>query len=369
VVHNPGERSGSGLAIISYQLVPIVQSVTASGAITNQDFVSFDVQFNMTVTGLEPSDFVINHNLGSCVASSLTGSGSSYTVVLSGCNQGEVSLTVLANSVSSEALVGPEQDFQSATVLIDSVAPEISLSEQSENEFSFETTKPIIGFELEDLIFSASSESCEITNFSRPTQKLFVAQLTGCETGYQIQIPSSVFLDEAGNRGPTESYSLVFVAQLPEPELEPEPEQESEPEAESDADPQTNQELAAEQDSESAAALPSNPPGAELPEYLESVEPPPVDPVDPVQQGGPVSANPFDLPEDSGDAFSPGSFLDSEPVAKEPLRQAAARLIVPEVKLEGASNAWLYWLVGSGGMLLAGYLVASRGRLPELITS
>jgi hypothetical protein len=355
---------GAGLAILRYQLIPLVESITADLEITNQDQVSFQVEFNMNVFGLENSDILINHNQGSCVASSVTGFGASYTVTLFGCDQGTVSITLNSYAVYSEALDGPDQHFESTSVTIDQASPEVIALAASETQFSFELSKLISDLEIADLGFYPENPSCLISSLARLSPTKFIGELTDCEAGYQLVIESESLIDLAGNFGPTGTQMIFFEAQISEtaPDVikENDTNQGVEPEKESESISESDP----ESDSESQSVLPLIPPAIDQP-----VESGSNDPIAPNQsEVASVEAEQLVAIAAPMDSDLPAQLSDGE-VIQPPLRQAAARLILPETSFESTSNSWIIWLAAAIALAITGYLVSRRGRLPEMVTS
>jgi Big-like domain-containing protein len=96
---------------------------------TNATTVSYALAFSESVTGLAAGDFTLGGTATGCSVGAPSGSGSSYTVGLTGCSEGTVSLTLKADSVADLATnPGPTTSATAATVTIDRTAPTASLS-------------------------------------------------------------------------------------------------------------------------------------------------------------------------------------------------------------------------------------------------
>jgi DNA-binding transcriptional MocR family regulator len=179
-----------------------------------------------------------------------------------------------------------------------------------------------------------------------------------------LVIESESLIDLAGNFGPTGTQMIFFEAVISEPApdviQENNTDQGVEPEKESESDPDSD----SESDSESQTVLPLIPPAIDQP-----VESGSNDPVAPNQSEVALVAAEelvaISAPRDSG---LPEKLSDGE-VIQPPLRQAAARLILPETSFESTSNSWIIWLTTAIALAITGYLVSRRGRLPEMLTS
>jgi hypothetical protein len=86
------------------------------------------VVFSETVTGLDSGDFSKSGTgSGTCTIGSPSGSGTTYTIMLSGCSPGTVVLTMAANAVTNAVpQTAPASNTDAATVVIDQTAPTIS---------------------------------------------------------------------------------------------------------------------------------------------------------------------------------------------------------------------------------------------------
>lgn len=90
--------------------------------------VTYDLQFNESVSGLTASDFsVTGAGSSSCVVGNPTGSGANYAVTLTSCGVGTTTLILGANSVTGSA-TGPLLAESAASVSFVEVATTISLS-------------------------------------------------------------------------------------------------------------------------------------------------------------------------------------------------------------------------------------------------
>jgi len=118
-------QSGAGRITISYPSTAVV-SLSAGTSLTNSTSLNYSLTFSENITGLSSSDFSLTGTgASSCTIGTITGSGSSYSIPLTGCSEGNVVLTLTANSVSG-TVTGPPSNFDAANVRIDRTAPTIS---------------------------------------------------------------------------------------------------------------------------------------------------------------------------------------------------------------------------------------------------
>ena len=142
---------------------PSLTAFAARSANTNQTTIVYDIVFSEAVTGLALSDFSKSGTgSASCTIGSPSGSGTTYTVTLSGCSPGTVILTMAANAVTNAVpQTAPASITSAATVTIDQSAPTISTVTAPANKTYIPSDTPT--FTL------AFSESVTITGMPRLT--------------------------------------------------------------------------------------------------------------------------------------------------------------------------------------------------------
>jgi hypothetical protein len=120
-------NSGSGSVAIT-SLGPAITTFAPRTSITNSSDIIYDLIFSQSVTGLAAADFTKSGTgSSSCTIGTPSGSGTTYTVTLSGCSPGTVILTIAANAVANtSSQTAPTSNTAAATVTIDQTAPTIS---------------------------------------------------------------------------------------------------------------------------------------------------------------------------------------------------------------------------------------------------
>jgi hypothetical protein len=107
--------------------LPPTATLTAPASPTRAAVLTYSLSFNEAVTGLTAGDFVRTGSATGCVVDAPTGSGTAYTVTVSGCSEGTVGLSLAAGSVVDVATTaGPPSPAAAATVTIDRTAPSVS---------------------------------------------------------------------------------------------------------------------------------------------------------------------------------------------------------------------------------------------------
>ena len=117
----------SGYVTIT-SLGPSVSSFAPTTTLTNSSSLTYNLVFTQSVTGLAANDFSVSGTGSStCTIGTPSGSGTTYSVSLSGCSPGTVILTLASNSITnSSSQTGPTSNTAAATVVIDQTAPTIS---------------------------------------------------------------------------------------------------------------------------------------------------------------------------------------------------------------------------------------------------
>jgi hypothetical protein len=97
---------------------------SASGNPSRATTINFKLVFAADVSGLSAADFIRFGTATSCVVGAPTGSGTTWTVAVSGCSTGMLGLSLRHGSVSGAGgAAGPPSDVDAPLVLIDRTAP------------------------------------------------------------------------------------------------------------------------------------------------------------------------------------------------------------------------------------------------------
>jgi hypothetical protein len=120
-------NSGAGSVAIT-SLGPSITTFAPAVSLTNSANLSFNLIFSQSVTGVDSTDFtVVGTGSSTCIKGTVTGSGTTYAIPLTGCSQGTVSLTITANvATNGSSQTGPASNTNSSTAIIDTTAPTIS---------------------------------------------------------------------------------------------------------------------------------------------------------------------------------------------------------------------------------------------------
>lgn len=340
VVHSQGVRSGSGLAILRYQLVPQIESINSSQAISNSPSPSFTVVFSQAVSGFDETDILVSHSGEGCEGVSITGSEATYEVILNGCSDGSVSISILQAAVSNAQLSGPENQASSEPILLDYQIPEIQEWAIAEDGSWIELslTEPVVALGLDLFEFSSTSLDCVAQEPIEVANLTYSIALAGClESDYSLTLPESSLQDSAGNLGPTSN--LVIAFSYPRPVVFP-PREESGP----NPIPLPSPDLETEPDKKAKEPKEVPSPVAVQPEMIQS------------QPEVQAPNTQEDLP-------------DEEISVTPPLSQSAQKLIAPVENPRAPMNAAVFWLVALGSIALLGGIFLGRKKLPSWLSS
>jgi hypothetical protein len=174
---NIGSNPSSQLAtsfdhgsVIITSLGPAVSSFAPTTTLTNSSSLTYNLVFTQSVTGLAANDFSLSGTGSStCTIGTPSGSGTTYSISLSGCSPGTVILTLATNAITnSSSQTGPSSNTAASTVTIDQTAPTISSVSAPANKTYIPTETPTFTV--------AFSESVTVTG--TPRLVLTVGSLT-----------------------------------------------------------------------------------------------------------------------------------------------------------------------------------------------
>ena len=108
------------LTVIFSTSGPNVTTFAPTSTTSNSTTLTYNLVFDSSVTGLTSSDFTLSGTgYSTCTIGSPSGSGTTYTVILTGCSPGTVILTLISGSVvDGSSNTGPGSNVSAATVTI-----------------------------------------------------------------------------------------------------------------------------------------------------------------------------------------------------------------------------------------------------------
>jgi hypothetical protein len=100
-------------------------SQTSPTNITAGSTLTYSLVMSQSVTGMAAADFQFG-GTSSCNTPTVTGSGTTYSVTLTNCSEGNLILQLKANSVTGTTTTGPSAIASANTIIIDRTLPTIS---------------------------------------------------------------------------------------------------------------------------------------------------------------------------------------------------------------------------------------------------
>jgi hypothetical protein len=208
VVYTSAWQPANGAASITYNLGPTVTSFTAPASPSKLATPVFNITFGQSVTGLTADDFTISGTVTGCYISTLTGSGASYAVTVSGCSDGTISLTLKVDTVNGNA-IGPVRTSSTTAITLDRTLPEINtLTKQASTNdlivYKAVFTEPVTGLAGDSTDWLVKGTGCVI-QFLTGSGTDYTITIANCSNGNLAGLvlnPLSVS-DAAGNIGPS----------------------------------------------------------------------------------------------------------------------------------------------------------------------
>jgi hypothetical protein len=123
---NPALDTGGDITVVTLPVpAPAVKTFTSTvGSTTNAATLTYQLGFNLPVSGLTAAGFAATGTATGCVVGDPTGAGMSWSVGLTGCSEGTVVLTLAANAVQNlGSVTGPAASVAGPAVLVDRTAP------------------------------------------------------------------------------------------------------------------------------------------------------------------------------------------------------------------------------------------------------
>jgi hypothetical protein len=217
VTHFVGVKSGHGMVMIEYQLVPLFQSMSTQTQLSNQSSIDFQIELSDPFPNFSASHIEIVGDPDTCQPGTLTGNGASYIYTVTDCVEGQVGISIPENSISEQGYSGPEITQTSEMVTIDQTSPEIIEMTQQDSELTIPITKPVLPPEVDSYSFTSSNSACQVGSLTASSDQVWLATLVGCEgSSFSLTILANSISDLAGNTGPAEDTFFAVSVAAPE---------------------------------------------------------------------------------------------------------------------------------------------------------
>jgi hypothetical protein len=204
------------MVMIEYQFVPLFQSIGTQTPLTNASSIDFQIQLSDPFPSFSASHIEIIGDPGTCQPGTLSGSGTSLLYTVTDCVDGQVGISIAANSIAEQGYSGPEVTQTSAMVAVDRTAPEVLAITQEDSELIIPITEPALQPEVDSYSFTSSNSACQVDSVAASSDQVWLATLIGCEgSSFSFTIVANSVVDLAGNTGP--AVDTYFAVVVPEP--------------------------------------------------------------------------------------------------------------------------------------------------------
>ncbi|HUF84247.1 MAG TPA: glycosyl hydrolase family 18 protein, partial [Acidimicrobiia bacterium] len=113
-----------GIAVAAQPATTLVSFAPTTATLTRASTITYALTFGGPVSGLAAADFARSGTAGGCSIGAPSGSGAAYTVSVTSCSTGTLTLALKAGTVrDAVANTGPSAETAAATVTIDRLAP------------------------------------------------------------------------------------------------------------------------------------------------------------------------------------------------------------------------------------------------------
>ncbi|MFM2433761.1 MAG: hypothetical protein RI974_501, partial [Actinomycetota bacterium] len=184
-------------------------TITPPATPTNLSVLPFAVSVDEPVTGLSAASFSVTGT--SCAVGTVTGSGTSYVVNVTGCASTSTATLTAKVGVGADVAgnLGPASALASTAVSIDRVSPTVSAftkSSSSRNDllvFELTLSESVDALTNDPQTFTVSGSGCVITKVSN-VANVYSIWVTDCAEGAnaKVVLESGALTDTAGNTGP-----------------------------------------------------------------------------------------------------------------------------------------------------------------------
>ena len=216
ITHFTGVKSGHGMVMIEYQLVPLFQSIGAQTPLTNASSIDFQIQLSDPFPGFSANYIELTGDLGTCQPGTLSGSGTSLVYTVTDCVDGEVGISIPANSIAEQSYSGPEIAQSSAVVTVDRTAPAVVEITNEDSELIIPISESVLPPQTNNYSFTSSNSACQVDSVSASSDQLWIATLSGCEgSSFSFTIVANSVVDLAGNTGPADGTSFAVTVPVP----------------------------------------------------------------------------------------------------------------------------------------------------------
>lgn len=213
--------------VVNWGFAPGVSSFSSTQTSpTNQSTLNYNLTLSQSVSDLTLSDFdLTNSTATGCSIQSLTGSGTTYSLSVTGCSEGNVVLNLKPNSVTGVASqTGPAALSPANTVIVDRGPPTVALVPPSPTpnkgptlNFQLTSSEVLLGSSLtaSDFTVTPSGTGC-VVGTPTGTNSPYTIPVSSCPSGSNVSLTLNALSisDSAGNNAPSSAISTSANAVL-----------------------------------------------------------------------------------------------------------------------------------------------------------
>ena len=215
IVTDAAGNTGPAVAVVANtvtvdRVVPAVASLVKNST-SRTGMQVYDLTMSENVTGMANDTGHWTVAGTGCAISKLTGSAASYTIWVTGCNDGvKTSITLKANSLTDSAgNLGPAADSLSPETQIDDQLPRVTIvadsraTQSTSPSFTVTFSEPVTGAVLDVFTRSGTAKNCHFALNETTVGLVYKVTTTTCGAGsIKLGVPANSIQDANGNLGP-----------------------------------------------------------------------------------------------------------------------------------------------------------------------
>jgi hypothetical protein len=210
---NQGPAAAVASTTLVDRVIPAVSALLKSTS-SRQGMQVYELTMAESVTGMANDAGHWTVTGAGCAISKFSGSGASYTVWVTGCNDGvRASITLKALSLTDAAgNIGPAADFASPETQIDDQLPRVSIiadaraTQSASPSFTVTFSEQVTGVTLDIFTHSGTANNCKFALAETTAGLVYKVTSTLCGAGtLKLGVPANAISDANGNLGPSVS--------------------------------------------------------------------------------------------------------------------------------------------------------------------
>ena len=216
---NQGPAAAVASTTLVDRVIPAVSALLKSPS-SRQGMQVYELTMAESVTGMANDAGHWTVSGAGCAISKFSGSGASYTIWVTGCNDGvRASITLKALSLTDAAgNIGPAADFASPETQIDDQLPRVSIiadaraTQSASPSFTVTFSEQVTGVTLDIFTHSGTANNCKFALAETTAGLVYKVTSTLCGAGtLKLGVPANAISDANGNLGPSVSIESAAV--------------------------------------------------------------------------------------------------------------------------------------------------------------